>query len=173
LVKEEFSMKVPLKVLVEGALCIALSVALSYVRLFSLPQGGSVSLSMLPLFIFALRRGGGYGVLAGVVTGLLHLFLGGYVVHPVQALLDYPIASGALGLAGFFPRRKPLGLAVGTLASMLSYVLSGVVFFASYAPKGMNVLLYSLLYNGSYALPEGLICAALVYLILPRLEKFR
>jgi len=166
-------MKVPLKVLVEGALCIALSIALSYVRLFSLPQGGSVSLSMLPLFIFALRRGGGCGMLAGAVTGLLHLFLGGYVVHPVQALLDYPIASGALGLAGFFQSKKILGIAVGTLCNMMCSVLSGVIFFASYAPKGMNVLLYSLMYNGSVVLTKGVICAVLACLLLPRLEKFR
>ena len=166
-------MKIPLKVLVEGALCIALSIALSFVKLFALPQGGSVTLSMLPLFIFAFRRGGVYGVTAGVVTGVLHLFLGGYVVHPVQAVLDYPIASGVLGLAGFFQKKKLCGLAVATLANLAVAVLSGVVFFSAYAPKGMNVLLYSLLYNGSVVIPKGIICAVLVYLILPRLEKFR
>lgn len=166
-------MKIPLKVLVEGALCIALSIALSYLRLFSLPQGGSVSLSMLPLFIFALRRGGAFGTLAGVVTGLLHLLLGGYVVHPVQALLDYPIASGLLGTAGFFGGRKAVGITVATLANMASSVLSGVIFFSAYAPKGMNVLEYSLLYNGSVVIPEGIICAVLVYLIYPRLEKLK
>lgn len=164
-------MKIPLKVLVEGALCIALSVALSYVKLFALPQGGSVSLSLLPLFIFAFRRGGPYGLLAGAITGALHIFLGGYVVHPVQAVLDYPAAYAAVGLAGFFPEKKLAGIAVGTSAELLAYVLSGVVFFAEYAPKGMNVWLYSLLYNASFTIPEGIICAALVCLILPRLRK--
>ena len=47
-------MNVPIKVLVEGSLCIALSVALSFVKLFALPQGGSVSLGMLPILVFAI-----------------------------------------------------------------------------------------------------------------------
>lgn len=166
-------MKVPLKILVEGALCVALSIALSYIVLFAMPQGGSVSLSMLPLFIFAFRRGGLYGMMAGAVTGVLHLLLGGYVVHPVQALLDYPVASAVLGLAGFFKDKKLVGLAVGTLSNMTSSVLSGVIFFAEYAPKEMNVWLYSIAYNGSVVIPEGIICAVLVYLILPRLQKFQ
>ena len=164
-------MKIPLRILVEGALCIALSIALSFIKLFSLPQGGSVSLSMLPLFIFAFRRGGISGITAGAITGILHLFLGGYVVHPVQALLDYPVASAAIGLAGFFRGNKIAGLACGTLSNMLSSVISGVIFFASYAPKGMNVWVYSIIYNGSVVIPEGIICAVLVYLILPRLNK--
>lgn len=164
-------MKIPLKVLVEGALCIALSIALSFVKLFALPQGGSVSLSMLPLMVFALRRGGPLGVAAGAVTGLLHLFLGGYVVHPMQAMLDYPIASSAIGLAGFFQDKKYFGMAVGTIMNMSSSVLSGVIFFSAYAPEGMNVWLYSIMYNGSIVVPEGIICAVLVYFILPRLDK--
>ncbi len=164
-------MKIPLKVLVEGALCIALSIALSFIKLFALPQGGSVSLSMLPLFIFAFRRGGPLGMTAGAITGILHLFLGGYIVHPVQAMLDYPVASAAVGLAGFFKDKKIIGIICGTLSNMFSSVLSGVIFFSAYAPEGMNVWLYSILYNGSVVIPEGIICAILVYLILPRLNK--
>lgn len=165
-------MKISLKVLVEGALCIAFSIALSFIKLFSLPQGGSVSLSMLPLFIFAFRRGGMMGVTAGAITGILHLFLGGYVIHPVQAILDYPVASAAIGLSGFFKdSNKIAGIVLGTLSNMLSSVLSGVIFFSSYAPEGMNVWLYSILYNGSVVIPEGIICAVLVYIILPRLNR--
>ena len=42
-------------VLVEGALCIALSIVLSYIRLFRMPQGGSVNLELVPLILFAWR----------------------------------------------------------------------------------------------------------------------
>lgn len=164
-------MKIQLKILVEGALCVSLSIALSFIKLFSLPQGGSVSLSMLPLLIFTLRRGGFFGVTAGTVAGILHLFLGGYIIHPVQAMLDYPVASAALGLAGFFREKKYLGIALGVSANMFSSVLSGVVFFSSYAPEGMNIWLYSILYNGSIAIPEGIICAILVCLIWPRISR--
>ena len=166
-------MKIPLRILVEGALSIALAVVLSYFKLFSMPQGGSVSLTLLPLLIFAFRNGWRYGIFVGAVTGLLRLMLGGYVVHPLQALLDYPVASGLIGIAGFFQREKWLGVVSACFANFAAAVLSGVVFFASYAPEGTNIWLYSILYNGSSALPETAILMALVYIIMPRLEKFR
>ncbi len=160
-----------LKTLVEASLSVALSIVLSYFTVFRMPQGGSVSLSMLPLLIFSLRRGGWHGMAAGAVTGLLHILLGGYIVHPVQALLDYPIASGALGLAGFFGDKKLLGIITSASMNLLSSILSGVIFFASYAPKGVNVWLYSLAYNSSVVIPEALICSVLVYIIWPRINK--
>ncbi|MDO4560673.1 MAG: energy-coupled thiamine transporter ThiT [bacterium] len=165
-------MKIPLKILVEGALSIALAVVLSYFKIFTMPQGGSVSLTLLPLLIFSFRNGWRYGILVGAVTGLLRLMLGGYVVHPLQALLDYPVASGLVGLAGFFTARKWLGVICACFANFAAAVLSGVVFFSSYAPAGTNVWLYSVLYNGSSAIPEAAILTAFVCLIMPRLKKF-
>jgi len=132
-------MKVPIKILAEGSLCIALSAALSFVRLFALPQGGS--------------------------------FMGGYVIHPIQALLDYPVANALIGTAGFFRANRYLGAAAASLMNLFASVLSGVVFFSDYAPEGMNVWLYSFLYNASVVIPEAVICIALIYLILPRLDK--
>lgn len=164
-------MNVSIKILVEGSLCIALSIALSFVKLFALPQGGSVSLGMLPIFIFAIRRGGTAGISAGLAVGLLRLFLGGYVVHPLQALLDYPVASALLGAAGFFRTSRYFGVAAATFLNLFATVLSGVVFFSAYAPEGMNVWLYSILYNASVVIPESVICMALIYFIMPRLDK--
>lgn len=166
-------MKIPLKILVEGALTIALSVVLGYFKLFSMPQGGSVNLSFLPLLIFSFRNGPKYGVLTGAVTGIVRLMLGGYIVHPVQALLDYPVANALVGLAGYFPDKKWLGVLVGCAANLAAAVLSGVVFFASYAPAGTNVWVYSTVYNAASGIPETLILMALVYIIMPRLEKFK
>lgn len=166
-------MKIPLKILVEGALSIALSVVLSYFKLFAMPQGGSISLASLPLLLFAVRNGGRYGIMVGTLTGLLKLLMGGYVVHPAQALLDYPVAYAMYGLAGFFPSKKWLGVAAAFAGNFVAAVLSGVIFFASYAPAGTNVWLYSAVYNGSTALPEAAICCALVCLITPRLDRFK
>lgn len=164
-------MKVPIKVLVEGSLCIALSIALSFVKLFALPQGGSVSLGMLPIFIFAIRRGGTAGVSAGLTVGLLKLFLGGYVVHPMKALLDYPVANALVGTLGFFKSNTYFGVVVAAFLNLSASVLSGVIFFSEYAPEGMNVWLYSVLYNASVVIPEAVISMVLIYFILPRLDK--
>ena len=164
-------MKVPIKILAEGSLCMALSVALSFVKLFALPQGGSVSLGILPIFIFASRRGGSAGMFAGLAVGMLRLFMGGYVVHPIQALLYYPVAYALIGTAGFFRSNIYFGAVAASLMNLFASVLSGVVFFSDYAPEGMNVWLYSFLYNASVVVPEAVICMALLYLILPRLDK--
>jgi len=93
------------KILAEGSVVIALTVILKDVLppIYHLPQAGSVSVAgMMPLLWFSLRRGLRSGLEAGTVYGLVNMALGGYIVNPVQALLDYPIAFAALGLAGMF-----------------------------------------------------------------------
>jgi thiamine transporter len=159
------------RILVEAALAAALALALSYLRLWHMPQGGSVTLENVPILIFALRWGLKAGFGAGAVAGLLQLILGGYVVHPLQALLDYPLAFGALGLAALTPRPLWLGLTLGTFLRLVCHVLSGVIFFASYAPEGTNVWLYSTVYNGSYMLPNLGLSIILTYILWPRLKE--
>ena len=95
-------MKVDTRSLVAVAVAAGLSVALSFLRLFQMPQGGSITLEALPILYLALWRGAGYGVGAGVLSGLVQLLLRPYVVHPIQILLDYPLALGVLGVAGLF-----------------------------------------------------------------------
>lgn len=168
---EESSLKPNVKFMVEGALAAALTVALSYVKLWEMPQGGSITLESIPLLIFSLRRGVRSGAGAGAIAGLLQMLLGGYIVHPVQALLDYPLAFGALGLAGMI--RKPLwaGVTLGSFARFACHVVSGAVFFGSYAPKGTNVWIYSVTYNGSYMLPNLAIAVLVVLLLWPRVSR--
>lgn len=158
------------RILVEASLAAAFALALSHLRLWHMPQGGSVTLENVPILIFALRWGVKAGTGAGAVAGLLQLILGGYVVHPVQALLDYPLAFGALGLAAAMPRPLWLALTLGTFLRLVCHVLSGVVFFASYAPEGTNVWLYSTIYNGSYMLPNLALTIMLTYILWPRIR---
>ena len=82
-----------------------------------------------------------------------------------QVLFDYPLAFGALGLSGFFSGRKyglQIGYVVGVLGRFLCSTLSGVFFFAAYAPEGMNPWVYSSLYQGSYLGAEGIITLAII-----------
>ena len=115
-------LKIPINILAEGSLCVALSVALSFIKLFAMPQGGSVSLGMLPLFIFAFRRGGNAGMATGLATGMLKLFMGGYIVHPLQAFLDYPASYALIGTAGYFKKNIFIGAAVAALLNVSASV---------------------------------------------------
>jgi len=160
------------KIIAEGTVIIALTVILKDILppIYHLPQGGSVSAAgMVPLLWFSLRRGLRSGLEASTVYGLVHMALpGSYVVDPVQALLDYPIAFGALGLAGMFRKYPLIGVGVGITGRFLAHFASGVWFFAQYAPAGMNPAVYSAIYNGSYLIIELILSAIIMYIILKR-----
>ena len=158
------------------SICVAISVALSFVPLFTMPQGGSVTLcSMFFITLAGYWFGPAVGIAAGVTRGLLDLLLKPYVVHPVQLLLDYLFAFGILGISGFF-RNQKYGLFVGYISGVvgrfLLSVLSGVVFFAAYAGE-QNVVLYSVIYNGSYILPEMIFTLAIIAVPAFRKAIFR
>lgn len=171
------------RVLVETALCVALAVVLGFVKLIELPNGGAVSLEMLPIMVLGLRRGVRVGIAAGGAYGLLSLLLGAYVVHPAQFLLDYPLAYALVGAAGLWWRAAGSargvarwgalvgGPALGALLRFCAHWVSGVIFFASMAPAGQSAWLYSLIYNASYMVPAALICVAAAAGIVPALAR--
>lgn len=158
-----------IKLLAEVAVMVALSGALYAVKIFTLPQGGSVTLaSMAPIFLLALRRGPKLGIAAGVIFGLVAMVQDVYtgaevIVYPAQVILDYPLAFGLLGIAGFFRKIPLLGVGVGVAARFSSHFVSGVLFFASFAPAGMSPYEYSAIYNGSFLLPELVITMVIVF----------
>ena len=161
------------RVLTEAAIAIALAFVLGLIKVFQMPMGGSISLEMIPLILLALRQGPLVGIVAGAAYGLLDLAIEPFVYHPVQVILDYPLAFGALGLAGFFQptvRGAVLGTVVAVLARFFCHFVSGVVFFASYAPKGWNVYLYSAAYNAAYLIPSLIIAVVVVVVLLRALE---
>jgi thiamine transporter len=149
----------------EGALCVALAVVFSHFKMFAMPQGGSVTLEMAPLLYFSYKRGFKWGVASGVMSGVLMMIFGGYIAHPVQAILDYPLAFACVGAAGFFKEKPVLGTILAGAARFACHVLSGVIFFASYAPEGQNPWVYSAVYNASYMIPALLISGVLAIIL--------
>lgn len=169
--------KTSTKMLTEAGIMIAAAQILSYIKLFEAPYGGSVTAgSMIPIILFSLRWGTKSGLLAGTAYGILQFLLGGaiYSYHIVSILFDYVIAFGLLGLAGMFRNSVKgvfLGASLGVMGRFICHVISGVVVWASYAPEGMNPLFYSVVYNGSYLLPELLITLVIVGLLYKPLIK--
>lgn len=164
-----------LRIMTEIAMAVALSTVLSFLRLWRMPMGGSVNLEMLPILFVAFRHGGPAGIITGLLHGTVQLIAGAYVVHPAQFLLDYPLAYGLLGIAGFFPifaKDKTIKIKnflaafiIGGFGRLLSHVLAGVIFFAEFAPEGQNPWVYSLIYNLSHIIP-ALIIVGIVIVIL-------
>ena len=158
------------KMIAFGALSIALSFVLSCVRLYRMPQGGSVTPgSMLPVMLFSAAFGVGPGLLAGLAYGVLQYLQGGWFLNVWQFALDYLLAFAALGLAGL-ARKLPkswglyCAMAIAALCRALSATLAGVVFWES-APWA------SLVYNGAYLIPDTLICIVLAVLIAKPVMK--
>lgn len=153
--------RIPTRVLVQGALCLSVAFVLSYIKLFSLPMGGSVTLfSMLPVVLFGYLYGPAYGFTAALAFSLLQLIQDPYIIHPVQYALDYLLAFTALGLGSLFPKSLPLGMAVSGFARMACSVISGVVFFSEYAAEAgySSALWYSVAYSGSTIGVETVLC---------------
>lgn len=141
-----------------AAVCIALSFALSYMRLFKLPQGGSVTLaSLLPLMFYSYLFGTRKGVLACVIYGLLQAIQDPWIIHPIQFLLDYPVAFLMVGLTGMFrdkgifKEKTILQFIFGALAAVtlryFCHVITGIIVFGSYAAEGFNEVAWGFVYN--------------------------
>lgn len=161
--------KTDVEILAVSAVLVALSTALGYITLFKMPQGGSVTpFSLLAIvlagYLFGVKR----GIMVGVCVGFLNLLLTPYVIHPLQLLLDYPIAFGSLGIGAICRNKGKYAIIysyiVGIIARYICAVLSGIIFFGTYAPEGFGAVRWSLFYNATYLGAEGIITIGLLFI---------
>ena len=151
--------KFTVNMLVYISLMLAFTIILHQIRLYHFPQGGSITAgAMIPLLLLSYRYGIGTGTLAGFLYGLIDILQDPFILHPIQVLFDYPLPYMSLGLAALLPTHRMLSTALAFLCRFACHLISGVVFFASYAPEGMSAIMYSLTVNLSFMLPECLIC---------------
>lgn len=156
------------KIMTDIAICTALAIVLSFFKLYEMPQGGSVSLAMVPILFISFKHGALPGTICGVIYGVLSVIFAGTIYHPMSVFLDYIAAFGVLGIAGIFGKRK-LSIIAGSSAAIggrfIFSVISGAVLFGQYAPNGQNPWIYSLIYQVSYMLPELILSEAVLLLI--------
>lgn len=175
-------MKQNTRTLCEGAILVALALVLDMIRLYRLPSGGSVTLSAVPLVLFAIRHGYGYGAMAGVVFGTLNYISGGHSIDWTTILFDYFLAFSALGFGAGLFRQKKLGCFWGALTGIslqfLSSYLVGVFVWGKWMPEeflGLTMTtpwFYSFLYNILWAAPDLLLTLA-VFAVLYQLKPMR
>ncbi|MCM1105460.1 MAG: energy-coupled thiamine transporter ThiT [Blautia sp.] len=171
--KSEKKAKLTTKQLVFSAAAMALAIVCSMIKFADLPMGGSITLfSMLFIVLIGYWYGPYVGLMTGIAYGLLQ-----FVMEPIfytvpQMLTDYPLAFGALGLSGFFYKKKwglQIGYVAGVIGRYIFAVISGFIFFGSYAPEGMHPLVYSLGYNATYIVPEAVV--TLIIISIPPIAK--
>ena len=172
-----------IRALTEGAILVALAFVLSFVKLYELPNGGSLTPAMFPILFYALRFGLGKGLTAGFVFGLLQLlFDGAYAWGWQSMILDYLLAFTPLGLAGLF-KGKAWGIFPGTLLGCLGrfivHHISGITIYKIIEPTSVpglgtydNPHLYSLVYNGSYMIPNMLLALILAGVLYVPLKSY-
>ena len=170
------------RALCEGAVMVVLAQVLGHLKLWEMPWGGSICLSMLPIFFYACRWGVGWGLLAGFVLGVLQfMFDGGFALGWQSIIGDYLVAFTVLGLAGLFRGRNWsifAGTVLGCFARFVVHFISGVTIYRIYAPTEIlgtvfdNPTLYSIVYNGSYMLPNTILALVIAALLYAPLKKF-
>ena len=162
--------KITTKQLVFAAMAIALAtVVATVIKLPSLPNGGSVTFfSMLLVTLVGYWYGPKVGIIAATGYGILQFVTGPYVVHPLQVIIDYPLAFGALGCSGFFAEQKN-GLIKGYLAGVFGRFffasVSGLIFYTVYVEslsENLMAIWASLVYNMTYIVPEAVITIILI-----------
>lgn len=165
--------KLTVKQLAFCAMSLALGTLLSEIKIIDFPWGGSATLlSMLVICLPGYLFGLGAGLMTGVAYGVLQILIDPYILFPLQLVVDYLLAFGALGLSGLFANSKNgllKGYLVGILGRYVFVVLSGWIFFAEYAWEGWAPLPYSLVYNGIYIFAEAAI--TFILLAIPAVRK--
>ena len=174
--------KLTLRCLTEGAIMVAVAQILSMIKLWEMPWGGSVTLAMIPILLYAVRWGLTPGLLAAFVFGVLQFtFDGGFAIGWQSIIGDYLLAFAVLGLAGLMHGKKSgifIGTLIGGFARFLVHYVVGATVWAEYMPEeffGMSMhtpWFYSLLYNLAYMLPNIVICLLVFALLWKPMGKY-
>lgn len=172
-----------LLVTVEGAIITALAMGLTYLPHSAGISGLQFQYGLIPMAIYALRRGALAGTLAGLTWGILDLILRGIgnggVLNVFQGFLEYPVAFAVIGIAGIgyirIHKRLLAGESVnvsvilysslGVIAKYFIHFIAGGFYWGMYAPKTMNPWFYSFVVNGGSAIANVLLVIIITVLL--------
>ena len=157
------------KRITEIAILIAIAAVLEAISTFipflHMPQGGSASIGMLPIFLIAYKYGIKDGMIAGFIFGVINFALGGFLIHWGSIFFDYLFAFSFLGLAGIykesaFNNNKSFikGILIGGFLRYLMHSLSGVIFFSQYAGTEGAFIYSFIFYNLPYMAISIFLC---------------
>ncbi len=181
--------------LIETGIFVGMAVVLDAIfgAIYSLPYGGSIGFAMLPIFIVASRRGPKYGLLAGLLFGLIQTAIKVYFLNFAQYFLDYILAFTVLGVGAFIPGSLKKAsrfiwlIVIGSVLRLIAASLAGVAYWAEYIPGEMewvdtifntniveslseNALIFigAFIYNSLYMVPSAILTILLGYIMHKR-----
>lgn len=178
--KKLFEVKLNVKTISYLSMFVALQIVLQYIfNLFpGQPQGGNISMDLLPIIMVSYLMGSGYGLLVGFMVCILHFALGlASFYGPWSVLLDYLIPLSIVGISSVFKNieigkvKIYTGIIITMIMKFISHYLSGAWLFAEYAPEGLNPWVYSFGYNIVYCLPTLILCYIGFVYIYPRIKS--
>jgi len=154
------------------AMATVLEIAFSWIP--RQPQGGSISISMLPILVLTYRHGIKIGFFSGLIFGLINWMIPGFPVwvHWIEGPVDYILAYGVIGLAGivflYFEDNIKTFTIAAILAGLFRYIVhffSGIFIFGEFTPEGQSTWFYSITYNGTYMVPTTILISILAYML--------
>ena len=174
------------KTMVLVAFYATLALVLDYVSamipFLQMPQGGSINLAVIPIFVASYHIGWEDGAFAGLLWWVIGWLMGlnNWFVSPIQYALDYIIPAMICGLAALMPRIGKIsnlysGVFVMMVLKFMSHVLSGVYYWPPEgAARGSAAAwTYSLSYNLWYNLATLIVALIVVPILVNRLAAFR
>ncbi len=142
----------------------AITLVLSLLKVFSMPQGGSITLYLIPLYFVAFNFDFKSCFFVAIVTATLQIMFGGYILNPIQVILDYYLPILFITTCGIYRLNKYVNILIGSVLAMASYVLSGMIFFeVDFIP--------SIIYNATFFIPTIIINVIIFMILNPKLSK--
>lgn len=178
-----------IKFITEIGIFSAIALALDYVAgvysNFIWPLGGSISIAMVPIFIMAFRWGLKGGLFTGLIVGTVQIIwsLSGEAHHPIQIILDYPVAYGVVGIAGIYAKKiaqaqnveklyyLSTAIIIGGGLRFFPHAISGYVYFRQYTPEGLPIIPWIIIYNLGYLIPSIILSILILRLIVKKREE--
>ncbi len=175
---EKTSSKFSVSTITFAGVSIALAFVLSFIKIYQMPWGGSITLlSMFFITFVGYLYGPGVGFSAAFIFSVLEFMQDGgtYMLTPFQVCCDYFLAFTALGLSGFFKGKKNglvTGYIVAVLARGIFHTIGGYIYWMEYMPENFPASLravYPICYNFAYLIPEAIL--TVIVIMLPPVKK--
>ncbi len=153
------------------ALFSVLNIVSYYIPILRMPNGGSIELGVLALFLASYHLGSKNGVITAVLSVLMQYLTQGlaaplYIIGVGQFFLDYVLAFGLFGLANSFPNltfgkfKLYLGVIITYAGRLLTSTLAGVWYWGL---PWWGSFIYNLSYN--------LATMIIILLVLPLIKR--